>query len=132
MGAVAETSVCLRFFGEDLDPDELTRLLGADPTKSRRPGDPHRAPSRVKVGAWLLDVGRRRSGDLDLQIAELLSRVTSDLEVWRDLNARYPGDLFCGLFLEESNEGISLKPQTSLAIGQRGLVIGFDIYSADR
>jgi hypothetical protein len=31
-GAIDESSITLRFFGDDLDPDELTQLLGVEPS----------------------------------------------------------------------------------------------------
>jgi hypothetical protein len=39
---------------------------------------------------------------------------------------------FCGLFLDEMNEGISLSPDTLAAIGSRGLSSGLDIYGPDQ
>lgn len=136
MGVVAETAVTLRFFSPDLDPDEVTRLLGSAPSASERRGDirPSKSTTRIvaKQGMWRLKAERQRPGDLDAQINDLLSRLTDDLGAWRELTSRHNGDLFCGLFLQEGNEGISLEPRTTLAIGQRGLLIDFDIYSGDR
>ena len=81
------------------------------------------------MGAWLLDAGRRRPGDLNSQIADLLAGLTTDLDVWVDLSRRHQGNLFCGLFLSSANEGEELSAASALAIGQRGLLIGFDIYA---
>lgn len=49
--------------------------------------------------------------------------------MWKDLTTRYDADIFLGLFLIEDNEWISLKPETSLMVGQRGLPLDFEIYS---
>jgi Domain of unknown function (DUF4279) len=38
-GEVDECSVSLGFFGDDLDPDAITTILGICPTKSYRKGD---------------------------------------------------------------------------------------------
>jgi hypothetical protein len=134
MARLSESAASLRFFGDDLDPDELTRLLGSAPSVGVRKGEIfryHRAARRdVKAGtgSWRLHVERRNPGDLDGQIVELLSPLCQDLAVWRDLSARFDADIFCGLFLEKSNEGIDLRPETLMMVASRGLVLDFDIY----
>ena len=68
---------------------------------------------------------------MDGQIEELLSQATPDLKIWQDLAKRYHIDLFCGLFLGCSNEGMTLSPQSLLALGERGIDLDLDIYSGD-
>lgn len=133
MARLNETQATLRFLGDDLDPDELTRLLGSAPSEGRRRGEAYRsrgarAERTARTGSWRLRVEKRSPGDLDGQIAELLSPLSRDLAVWRDLSARFQADIFCGLFLDQSNEGIDLSPETLVMIGSRGLTLDFDIY----
>lgn len=132
MPGVMESAASLRFFGEDLDPEEVTALLGAKATASARTGETWFSPTGFKrvapCGFWRFTVERRRPGDLDGQIRELLQGLTVDLEVWGDLTRRFRGDLFCGLFLKEGNEGVSLSPATLSMVGLRGLEIDLDIY----
>ena len=66
--------------------------------------------------------------NLDLQIQELLAQVTSDLRVWGELTTKYATDLYCGLFMASSNDGVSLSATTLLALGSRGLEICLDVY----
>jgi hypothetical protein len=68
-----------------------------------------------------VSAGRRTPGDLDSQIAELLAGMTDDLAVWQRLTSVYQADIFCGLFLEQENEGISLSPTTLQLLGERGI-----------
>ena len=56
------------------------------------------------------------------------SPLTPDTGVWRSLVARFKADIFCGLFMDEGNEGLELRPETLEMIGSRGLSLGFDIY----
>ena len=70
-------------------------------------------------------------GDLDGQITELLAGTTKDLAVWKRLTDIYHADVFCGLFLEESNEEINVSPQMLLMLGERGIALGLDIYGPD-
>ena len=53
------------------------------------------------------------------------------MAVWKCLTNSFKADIFCGLFLEGMNEGLEISPQTLLAVGQRNLTLGFDIYGAD-
>ena len=53
------------------------------------------------------------------------------MAVWERLTNSFKADIFCGLFLESMNEGLEISPQTLLAVGQRNLTLGFDIYGAD-
>ena len=70
-------------------------------------------------------------GDLDAQVQELLARVHQDIVVWRELASRFDFDLFCGWFMAGGNEGVELSPATLLALGERGIRLGVDLYAPD-
>ena len=72
---------------------------------------------------------RVRGADLGAQIEWILARLPSDLAVWSQLTSRYKTDMFCGLFLERSNHGVSLQPATMAKLAERGIQLGFDIYA---
>lgn len=133
MGTVSRTVATLRFFGDDLLPDEITSRLGRAPSKSETKGDEWKRPNGIiriaRWGSWRLEAADREPGNLDAQVAELLSELSDDLTVWADLTTRFRADVFCGLFLDEGNEGISLAPQTLAMLGARNLKVGLDIYS---
>jgi ribosomal protein L19 len=80
---------------------------------------------------WRLAAPDSANSDLDAQAHWILSRLTSDLGIWRQITSKYKVDLFCGLFLERPNRGISLSPQTMRQLADRGIEIGFDIYAPD-
>lgn len=133
MAAVRETVLSLRIMGDDLDPDEITKLLGGKPVEAHRKGDTivnSRGLSRTtKSGGWRRRANVSGTADLDGQVREVFAGLTEDTRIWRGLSARYRIDIFCGLFLDGSNEGIELSPETMMMLGSRGIVIGFDIYS---
>jgi hypothetical protein len=54
-GPVDEVRVTLALYSEDLDPDEVSRALGVQPTSAHRRGERKgpRSPAYRK-GAWLL------------------------------------------------------------------------------
>jgi len=121
--------------GDSLDPDEISALLGIEPTLGYRKGDTRQTRHGKEVvhraGLWSLDVRDKSPEDLNGQIAEMLGQLTQDLSVWRALASRYRIDFFCGLFMEDSNEGVTLAPATLRAAGERGIEMGLDIYAPD-
>ncbi|MEL7151200.1 MAG: DUF4279 domain-containing protein [Pseudomonadota bacterium] len=135
MAVLSGSAASLRFFGDDLDPDELTRLLGCQPTKSERKGEEIVGKvtgnnRTARSGGWRLRAERREPGDFDAQISEILDQLTNDRSIWQNLTSRFQADVFCGLFMEEGNEGISLSNETLRRLAERGLTIDFDIYDS--
>lgn len=134
MAAISETHAALRFFGDDLEPDQLSARLGGKPSRCARKGEVTRSEKTgservAKTGSWIANVARREPGDLDGQLEELLSPLTKDLSVWRSLD-RYRPDLFVGMFLQESNEGIEISADSLLALAERGIRLAIDVYEA--
>jgi hypothetical protein len=121
----------LRIFGDSLLPDQVTRLLGCQPTESRRKGDviPDKRYHRVaRTGAWVLDGRLPNTTDIEEQVLTLLTSLTSNLQVWQRLTAEFDVDVFCGVFLEDCNRGFCLSPRVMEMLSARGIEIGFDIY----
>src|SRR5688572_27098801 len=125
MAQVESSVVALRIIGDDLDPAEITRLLGCQPSKAEAKGERiiyknmtnNTETVRIaRTGGWRLCAVDRTPEDLDGQIAELLSRLTDDLDVWKSLASKYHLDLFCGLFMQEGNEGLSISPSSLAAL----------------
>lgn len=133
MADLYRSCASLRLFGDDLDPEEVTRLLGCPPTSSQKEGDiiRHKTDGGEHVapyGKWLLQEDECCPGDLDGQIQRLLGRVSAESSVWHDLVSRFRTDLFCGIFVQQWNEGFSLSPAVLAALGNRGIELDFDIY----
>jgi hypothetical protein len=130
-GPIQNSTVSLRLFGDDLEPAEVSSLLGSQPTEARKKGEliaHSRYHRQARTGSWLLKSRLDRNTDLAKQIEALLNLVTSDVAVWRKLTERYSVDLFCGVFLDADNRGFDLSPHLVLRLAERGLSIGFDIY----
>lgn len=137
MAALARAVATLRLFGDDLDPERVSELLGVSPTWSERKGDvtPSKSPGGARIartGSWRLQAADSTGDNADRQISEILDQLTTDLDVWKSLAARFDVDLFCGWFLEESNEGVTLSSNTLLALGERGIELDVDIYGSGK
>lgn len=135
MAVIGETRLTIRFFGDDLDPEEITARLGCPPSAGAFKGAvtiTQRGNERIaRTGFWRLSASDRIPGDLDGQVAELVEKLSDDLSVWKELSQRYKADVFCGLFMRDGNEGIGLSVATMENLSARGLAIGFDIYDRD-
>jgi len=134
MGKIHQTTVTLRFRGDDLVPEQLTSLLGATQTSAAIKGELLQTvggKERVaKTGQWHLRIDPAEPGEeFDEQLIRLFNQLTSDLDTWRYISERYNGNLFVGFFLGSSNEGVEISSETLSAISARGLELGLDIYS---
>jgi hypothetical protein len=98
-----------------IDKDEVAQLLGCP-------------SNRAKGSHWGLNAPESEDANLDDQIAWILSRVTSDLAVWQKVTSEYRVDLFCGLFLERPNRGVTLSVKSMADLAARNIELGFDIY----
>ena len=119
-GSVDRSTMTLRVMarvrGERIDKKEVAQILGCE-SDNQRPGH------------WSLQAPDSTEGDLDSQVAWILSRVTADLAIWKKVVTEYRVDLFCSLYLERPNRGTSLTSKTMAELGARGIEIGFDIYT---
>jgi len=128
---LAHSRATLRIIGDDLQPDDITALLGAEPTMATTRGQVNelgRGPKIWRTGTWRLEAPDAEPANPDGQIAEILDELTPDLEVWRSLAARFKVDMFCGWFMVEGNESVSLSPDTLCALGERGIRLDIDLY----
>jgi hypothetical protein len=80
-------------------------------------------------GGWSLRAAEASPEDLNRQIQELLGKLTLDLEVWTLIGRRFNVDLFCGLFMEQGNQGASLSVESLNALSCRGIELSLDIYA---
>ena len=128
-GEVDECSLLLRFFGDELEPEAITALLGAPPTLACRKGDAvPRPPLPAPSGRWLLEC-EQTTDTLDHQIMLLFGDLTDDLSVWESLAQNHKAELKCHLFMRRWNRGTVLLAETVEAIGARHLQLVFDIYT---
>jgi hypothetical protein len=134
MSMISRARVSLGFCGEDLEPEELTDILGAPPSIARRKADRRTLRSgethAARQGSWIIEYSQEPSPiEIDEQINALLDKLTNETSVWLDLTNRYRARVFCGLFLDNWNEGFSLTESTLKRLSARNLPADFDIYA---
>ena len=134
MGSLARSRATLRVFGDELQPEEITALLGAQPTTARFRGQRNeegRGPPVWRTGSWRLSADDADPADPDRQVAQILDQLTADIAVWQSLGARFKIDMFCGWFMEDQSEGVSLSAHTLRSLGERGILLDLDLYGWD-
>lgn len=136
MACLERSVATLRIIGDELVPEEISRLLSAVPTSAHAKGHQFLSGPSGRVvtrnsGVWRLSAKEAKPEDLDGQVFELLGQVTSELSVWSDIAHRFRVDLFCGWFMGSGNEGVAISSETMLALGQRGIQLSLDIYGPD-
>lgn len=135
MACLARSVASLRIFGDDLQPDTVSKLLGCAPTRAWAKGHVELGKSgrefTKKSGGWRLDASDTEPENLDGQVSEILAKLTSDLGAWAELGRHFQVDLFCGWFMEASNEGVSVSTATMRALAERGIELSLDIYGPD-
>lgn len=132
MGQFDRSVACLRLFGDDVDPGEITALLACEPSVAESRGEIIRYASgrerTAKCGQWRLEAANTRPEDLVSQIRWLLGQVTNNLEVWHQLGKVCDINIFCGLFMASGNDGLLLPPDIMFMLGERGILLDLDVY----
>jgi hypothetical protein len=52
-----------------------------------------------------------------------LGHANVSLDVWASFARKFEMDIFCGAFMQESNEGIVVSPKTLLMLGERNIAL---------
>jgi hypothetical protein len=131
-GEIDRVQVSLRIFGDELDPDAVSAMLGSLPTKSYRKGEVIpgiRANRTAPTGMWNLYGPEEGEGDLEEQISCLLDSVSSEPASWAAL-APYRKNVFCGLYLAAWNRGCALSAGLMQRLAECGLDLDLDIYGS--
>ena len=135
MGNLSHEVMCLRFFGDDLDPRKLFRQLGVQASYGWRKGElwSNRGVGDLRTtGGWVLNGDWVRLGDINNQIAGLFQSLAQDLSLWETLTASLYADVFCGLFLEQANGRALLSPVSMKLLSARGLPLSMEIYEREQ
>ena len=121
--------------GDDLDPDEVTRLLDAEPSRAHRKGESRAGPpgaGREAVGArtgvWLLTLPASTDWTLVDGLEALLARLPADPAVWDRLADRFAVTIVCALFFTgDWMRGAVLPPALLGELAARRITLSFDL-----
>ena len=132
-------NVCFRLICDELDPSEITALLGIIPSRAHRKGDPNTSVSKkgkityfspFNTGLWSLHSRLKESADLEHHVVSLLTLLYPLKSKLVELSQRgYKMDMFCGAFLHESSQpGFDLSADVLLQMGELNISFGLCMY----
>ena len=132
-GLVDQSSVTLGIYGDNLDPEVISRILGCRPTSSHRKGDPRdngpRPTSPWPSGAWLLVIDGESPESPEELSRKLLMTLQADPAVWEQLAEQHEVRVYYGIHMNAWNRGFDLSPATIEQMATLRATVGFDIYA---
>jgi hypothetical protein len=130
-GPVPWFSISLSITADDLDPDEVTRLLGVDADEARRRGVRDPRGRMPPVGAWVLRLRRDQTSEWDVAVAisMVLDRIPASAEAWNLARAHANARVLVGLHLDAFNRGLELSTDLMRRLADLGLRLDLDIYA---
>lgn len=85
-----------------------------------------------KTGKWILRAAQQEPEDLPAQITEILGKLPQDHALWRGFGEWYCIDVFCGVFMESTNDGLSFPADPLKLLSERGIALHLDVYAPAR
>ena len=136
MTKINRSYATLRISGDDLIPSNISNLLGYESELVQMKGQIFvgKVSGRERIaksGMWRLKANACEPENLDSQVSEILDKLSTDINIWLSLSNKYKIDLFCGIFMEVSNEGMMLSPATLRLLGERNIILALDVYGPD-
>ena len=128
-----ETYSTLRVFSDDIAPDEMTRVLEIEPTKSFRKGDSHsHGKLRRKANGWFYSTEKLcDSKDTRRHIDKILSALEGKEEVVASMQRQGCKLDITSYWVSTGQGGPWLMPQQMLKLGRLGIEVWWDIYFSD-
>jgi hypothetical protein len=134
-GTCSYTHAWLRIMSEEMDPNEITKILNLTPTQIQHAGEPRSAKSnkvRKTSGWWISTKGLLDSLDARHHLDWILERVSEKTEEIKLLQKReYLVDVCVRWDSKSGHGGPTLSSKQLLGFGKLGIEVWFDIYFDD-
>jgi hypothetical protein len=126
-----EAEVYFVLYGDDFDPDEVTRLIGIEPTSTRRKGSP-----TPKHTSWKISSGKIENDVIDVydMSSALVSRLLPYVERIAKVKQRFRLEAFLEVVLwittdeSKSMPAIGFEPRVISFLNTVGATIDIDTY----
>ncbi|MDR0609727.1 MAG: DUF4279 domain-containing protein [Planctomycetaceae bacterium] len=115
----------------EININEITTLLGCEPTETHRKGDIYRygrKETTAKIGLWILDAPKKLN--FVMKIKYLLSKTVANKDIWIHLSKIYDIQLRSAIFLHSWTEGFELENKIISKMAKRHWKFVLSIYSA--
>ena len=134
-GPIDWFAASLQVNGDDLDPDQITRLLEQAPTRTQRRGVPLLRPDGTerytpRYGRWARDLKPSQTDEWDIKevVSLLFEGLPQELSVWEQVAALGRIRVTFGLNIPTSNREFELDHDLMRFLSDRQASIWFDIY----
>jgi len=139
MGGLARCLVSFIICDDELNPLEITEILGIAPDKSHKKGDPNTAISKkgkllvfapYNTGIWCIESKEEKHMDLEHHIKCLLLLLYPLKDKFTILSAKgYLMNMFCSVDTDGIDQpGFSISPNTILKLGELKTKLDVCIY----
>lgn len=123
-----EMYVYLGIQGFKEDPDEITRIIGVNPTSIDRKGDPiANTPLKCRRNYWRYRVTAKTNFDLEKMILRIFSKFKDKKKLKRGIS-RGRGQIVCVVRYADSMPTFELSPSTIIKISDLGCGFWLDYY----
>jgi hypothetical protein len=136
--ALGGFAAALHVSGETLQPGEVTRLFGVEPSESETRGVPVRHADGTVIrtpstGRWTVGVPASLADAFNLNevVEAVLAKLPKDATIWRAVGALGTLHVSVSLALDDSNGEMWLDPQLLSFLGERGVGMHVEIYHRD-
>jgi Domain of unknown function (DUF4279) len=132
-GPISWFSISLIIRADELVPENVTRLLLVEPTRSHVKGQPRSERAGAPVagfGSWTVSLPPQETDEWDVSeaVRRLISRFRQNSGVWKMLPAGAEVRLSMGPHLEATNQDFSLPSDILQFCADRNIDIDFDVY----
>jgi hypothetical protein len=114
--------------GGDLDPEEISRLLGCAPDASHRKGEPRKRGVPFKDGLWALQCTGTAGAAVEELITGLLDKLPQAPDVWEAIGSQFLVSVDIGVFIPDDNRDVSISHKTVRRLAVLGAAIWIDAY----
>jgi len=120
----------LSVYGSDLEPDEVTRLLGIQPDTTWRRGDPRgsRRTAFFDYGCWRIETGIAEEADMNEQLKVLLARLGTHEETLKAMRPPFDLEFGCVIYLDGPLPILHVDADTLQRISHLGAELDIDLY----
>lgn len=140
MNDLLKSSVSFRIVDDNLDPLEITGMLGIEPYKAHRKGDPNTTVTKKgkimefsphRFGVWLIRSKEVETATLEEHVKSLLALLEPAKDKLAELFDRgYKMDLFCGIFANSCHQpGFDIDHSVLKKLGELNITLGVCFYS---
>jgi Domain of unknown function (DUF4279) len=135
-GEIAWFVMSLHVTADNLNPAEVTEILGVQPSRQQTGGapiSPREGAPAARFGRWSLRMEAAETDEWDVNeaIKELLAQLPSEMDKWKKLAACGSIQLSLGLSMTCENQEFVLAPALLRFLGEREISVWFDIYGPD-